>query len=567
MRVSNQDWGGSLVLATRDEKVLLGTVWCERYQILEVVGRGGMGTVYKARHLQIGREVALKVIHRRLCSDEKQVQRFEAEARTSSLLSHPNSIRVFDYGTSADGRLFMAMELLNGQTLQALLAKEGKLDAQRAAHIARQVLKALGEAHEKGLVHRDLKPENIFVCDVHGERDFVKVLDFGIAKAVGFDKDQAHLTQTGFICGTPRYISPEQALGHQVDGRTDLYAVGVLLYEMLSGRPPFLGDSPISIVMGHVYDDPPPVTEVDTTSHLARRLLALLEAAMRKSPPSRPASAEWMIACLDGKADIASLGAEVAVQVEAAPAPPEPQIEAPDSDADTLTLHRQASAPPEPKRAPRPQPEAAEITVIGRSPQTLKMEGEESTGVIPSVGRGAAPPAPVSTPPSLSLSGRRPRQPMRRVAVVGGLSLVAVALCSLGAWLVAGPTTSDEPKPEAVTSAQEPAAPPAPAPAPAPRPTPPAGTPAPALAPAPTTAGLTAGTALGRLTGPAAEPGKPVEATEAKPVLAPEGAAPPLPGTPAPLTAKTPPAPREAKPPKAETKNKPSTSKPAFDPF
>ena len=161
-----------------DIEELLGRVWCERYQLLEYIGRGGMGAVFKARQVHMGREVALKVIHRRLCQDEKQIQRFEQEARTSSKLNHPNSIRVFDYGTSDDGRLFMAMEFLKGKTLGQLITDEGTLHPERVAHIARQMFKSLAEAHELGLVHRDLKPENLML-DHEG---YLKMVDFGMAK-------------------------------------------------------------------------------------------------------------------------------------------------------------------------------------------------------------------------------------------------------------------------------------------------------------------------------------------------------------------------------------------------
>ena len=286
---------------------LIGKVWGERYEIQEFVGRGGMGSVFKARHLQMDRTVALKVIHRRLTQDEKQVRRFEQEARTSSKLNHPNSIRVYDYGTGDDGRLFMAMEFLHGDTLGQTISTQGPLPPNRVAHISRQIFKSLAEAHQLGLVHRDLKPENIVICEIYGEQDFVKVLDFGIAKAIGHGSDQASLTQTGFICGTPRYLSPEQALGQDVDGRADLYSVGVLMYEMLTGRPPFVGENPISIVMKHVHDDPPPLTGLERYGEQGRRLTWLVESLLKKTPNRRPSPGERIVAFLDGRIDEAEL--------------------------------------------------------------------------------------------------------------------------------------------------------------------------------------------------------------------------------------------------------------------
>jgi serine/threonine protein kinase len=289
-------------LVNHDEK-LIGRIWCDRYELLELIGKGGMGTVFKARQIKIDREVALKVIHRKLTHDEKSVQRFEKEALASSKLHHPNNIRVYDYGKSDDERLFIAMEFLRGQTLGDLISHEGPLDPSRVVHISRQIGKSLAEANQVGLVHRDLKPENIFICDIHGEPDFVKVLDYGIAKAVGGEGEHANLTQTGFICGTPRYISPEQALGQPVDGRSDLYAMAVLMYEMLTGRPPFMGENPISIVMMHVYDDPPPLVGMERYGLLGKRLTRLVGHMLEKNPNRRPPSAESVIRFLDGRID------------------------------------------------------------------------------------------------------------------------------------------------------------------------------------------------------------------------------------------------------------------------
>ncbi len=294
-------------MVKRADQELLGKIWGDRYEMLDLIGRGGMGTVFKARQLQINREVALKVIPRKLTQDEKQVMRFEREAMASSRLNHPNNIRVYDYGKGNDGRLFIAMEYLRGQTLADLIADQGALPAERVVHILRQLLKALAEAHQLSLVHRDLKPENIFLTEVYGEKDFVKVLDFGIAKSLTGEKESADLTQTGFICGTPRYISPEQALGQPVDARADLYAVAVLAYEMLTGRPPFLGENPISIVMKHVYDDPPPLTGMERYGDLGRRLTGLVTSLLEKNPARRPDSAERILLFLDGKLDLPEL--------------------------------------------------------------------------------------------------------------------------------------------------------------------------------------------------------------------------------------------------------------------
>ncbi|MCB9729352.1 MAG: protein kinase [Deltaproteobacteria bacterium] len=315
---------------------LLGRTWAGRYEILEFIGRGGMGLVFKARQIQMDREVALKVVHRQLCLDQKQVQRFQQEARTSSKLNHPNSIRVYDYGTTEDGRLFMAMEFLRGATLGQLLLREGPQHPERVVRIARQMFKSLAEAHQLGLVHRDLKPENIFICDIYGEHDFVKVLDFGIAKAIGPHADGANLTQTGFICGTPRYLSPEQALGQDVDGRADLYSVGVLMYEMLSGRPPFIGENPISIVMKHVHDDPPPLGGLERFGAVGRKLSWLIDRLLEKNPARRPTPADRIVAYLDDHIDESDLMGQPMPDRAPAISPPA----APELQADPLAQRR-----------------------------------------------------------------------------------------------------------------------------------------------------------------------------------------------------------------------------------
>lgn len=278
---------------------LIGRVFDNRYQITELIGRGGMGSVYKAIHIAMNQVVALKVMARSLTTDEKQVQRFYQEAKASSRLKHPNTIKVFDFGKSEDGNLYLAMEYLEGISLGTLLRQEKVLPVRRAIHIAKQVCKSLGEAHMNGLVHRDLKPDNVFICKVYGEEDFVKVLDFGISKFLEGDPDHENLTQSGLVCGTPLYISPEQALGRSLDGRADLYALGVILYEMVSGRPPFRGDTPIALVMKHIHDKPPPMKEHNPKLVVPDSLNNLIMRLLEKDRTKRPATAEEVIKALE----------------------------------------------------------------------------------------------------------------------------------------------------------------------------------------------------------------------------------------------------------------------------
>ena len=270
---------------------LIGRTFHDRFRVDSLLGRGGMGAVYKAQQLSMDKPVALKVLPAHLAEDEKQVQRFKQEGLTSSQLKHPNTIRVIDYGRSDDGFLYLAMELLEGTELQNVIKKQGNLEPARAIKIARQLCKSIGEAHEMGLVHRDLKPGNIFLCDFFGEKDFVKVLDFGIAKFMEEQPGQESLTQTGFICGTPLYIAPEQALGRPVSPATDIYSLGVILYEMLCGHPPFRAETPIAIVMRHIHDHPPPMQQFLPDLNVPPELETLIFQMVSKDPRQRPPSA------------------------------------------------------------------------------------------------------------------------------------------------------------------------------------------------------------------------------------------------------------------------------------
>src|SRR5215831_5501428 len=218
---------------------LPGRVIAGNFRIDKLIGSGAMGNVYKAEQLSLSKPVALKVLHAHLMSDEKLVMRFKREAKSASLLNHPNSIQIIDSGQDQDGTLYIAMELLAGRDLAQVLRDEFPLPLPRILRIMSQVLEALDEAHAQGIVHRDLKPSNIMLIERRGEKDFVKVCDFGIAKAItsdGKDEDrQAMLTIQGLVCGTPEYMAPEQARSEPIDGRVDLYAAAVILYQLVTG--------------------------------------------------------------------------------------------------------------------------------------------------------------------------------------------------------------------------------------------------------------------------------------------------------------------------------------------
>src|ERR1700761_3266418 len=230
--------GGELTESNRPEDPLLGCTLPGGYRVTHMVGVGGMGRVYCAEQVALGRTVAVKVVHPHLADDELAAARFLNEARTASRLSHPNSVAIFDFGRTDDGQPYIVMEYLRGRDLARVADDEGPLPLRRTVDILRQTLAPLDEAHALGVVHRDLKPDNIVLEPMRSGLDFVKVVDFGLAKVLDRDAPpglHGVLTQPGLVCGTPEYMSPEQARGDELDGRSDLYSLGVVLFEVLAG--------------------------------------------------------------------------------------------------------------------------------------------------------------------------------------------------------------------------------------------------------------------------------------------------------------------------------------------
>jgi serine/threonine protein kinase len=240
----------------RDHAHLIGTVIDGRYEIIECVGEGGMGVVYKARQKSIDRLVAIKMLSSTLAKDKSWVQRFYNEAKACSRLHHPNTIRMFDFGQTSDGQLFMAMEFLDGDSLREVIAKSAPMDPMRVLKIMVQCCASLSEAHNLGIIHRDMKADNIFLIDLPGSTDHVKVLDFGVAKLM-MAEDFA--TQVGVVFGTPQYMSPEQGRGEPLTPRSDLYGVGILAFEMLTGQVPFTDPNPMTVIQMHLQSPVPPL--------------------------------------------------------------------------------------------------------------------------------------------------------------------------------------------------------------------------------------------------------------------------------------------------------------------
>ena len=269
---------------------LIGRTVNDRYKILSVIARGGMGKVYRAEQAPLGRLVALKVLSPNYQgdSDVEFHKRFFLEASISAKLTHPNTVTVFDYGRTDDDIFYIAMELLEGRTLHRAIRDEGPFLPERAAHIARQICRSLREAHSMNVIHRDLKPANVYLVQHGDENDFVKVLDFGLVKDV--EKEGEDLTQTGLFMGSPKYMAPEQIRGERVDGRTDVYALGVLFYEMLTGKVPFDRPNSVNILMAHVHENAPSMNAMLPGTTFAGELEAIVMKAMAKKPDDRYAS-------------------------------------------------------------------------------------------------------------------------------------------------------------------------------------------------------------------------------------------------------------------------------------
>jgi len=287
----------------KDGAALVGKVLGGRYIVEAVIGKGGMGTVLRVRHSTLGRKFALKVLRREIVVDPPSVERFLQEAKIMASIRHPNLVEVTDFGelTRVDvpelgnfKQPFFVMELLEGETLADLLIRGGPLDARTAARIFKDVADALAAAHDKGVVHRDLKPDNIFLASTAAGRPTPKILDFGVAKLVGASK----LTRAGVVFGTPYYMSPEQATGQTVDHRTDQYALGIVMYEALTGVVPFDDDTQMGVMTKHAFVTPEPITAVVKDPRRLGAIAPIVMRCLEKRPEARFADTRELAAIL-----------------------------------------------------------------------------------------------------------------------------------------------------------------------------------------------------------------------------------------------------------------------------
>ena len=270
---------------------LLGQVIAERYHITKKLGEGGMGQVYLAEHVKMGRRCAIKIMMPGTMSDPDAISRFNREAANASRISHPNVCAIYDFGETPDGLIYLAMEFIEGKSLSGLMEDAGTLPLARAAAIVTQTAEALQVAHDLGIVHRDLKPDNIMVITTR-DKDTVKVVDFGIAKAIGGDDGKAQkVTKTGFVVGTPEYMSPEQLAGDGVDGRSDLYSLGLVFYKMLTGASPFPADSQQETMIKRLTDDPLPLAVARPDVRFPAEVQRVIDRALARSPDQRYRSA------------------------------------------------------------------------------------------------------------------------------------------------------------------------------------------------------------------------------------------------------------------------------------
>ena len=278
---------------------LIGKTFADRYEILSVLGKGGMSVVYKARHKLMGRIVAIKLLHPHLVSNEAAVKRFQQEAQAASSLNHPNVISVHDFGIINENQAYLVMDCLEGMTLSEVLENEEHISVERAARIFRQVCAGLEHAHEKGIIHRDLKPSNLCLIREDNGNELVKIVDFGIAKLLPQDGQQRQqLTQTGEVFGSPLFMSPEQCQAKPLDTRADIYSLGCVMYEALCGMPPLMGDTSYDTMTMHIKTQPQTFKQVAPNLDIPQDIEAIVLRCLEKRPEDRYQSAAQVLADL-----------------------------------------------------------------------------------------------------------------------------------------------------------------------------------------------------------------------------------------------------------------------------
>ena len=296
--------GASLTYAHTEEDPLIGRLIGGSFEVDALIGEGAMGRVYSANQIQLRKKVALKILRSNLVGDTTVVKRFEREAQAASRLDHPNCISIFGFGQEDEGELlWMAMEYIDGRDLGSIIAAEAPLTVERLVHVFSQVCEALDEAHSANIIHRDLKPANIVCFDHRRGNDFVKVLDFGIAKIMDPDENYQPLTRDGIVCGTPAYMSPEQVQGFELDPRSDLFSLGIILYQAITGKLPFFAESAVEVATKIVIDQPQTPSSIRPEwaypTELEAVVLKLLSKNKEDRYPDAMAVKDALEACLE----------------------------------------------------------------------------------------------------------------------------------------------------------------------------------------------------------------------------------------------------------------------------
>lgn len=455
-----------LVFATSGpQDALVGKVFNERFRIDAPLGRGGMGTVYKAMQLGMERVVAIKVIRHELASDLEAVRRFFREVKAASLITHHHAIQVFDHGQAETGELYLSMEYLDGRSLDTVLGDEGQLPWERAARIASEIAEALAEAHVRGLAHRDLKPANVMLLERVGHPDFVKVLDFGIAKFLHMDSWEGQVTRTGAMMGTPHYMAPDQAraarLGERLTTAIDVYALGVLLFEMLAGHRPFDGETPVDVLLAHVVR---PVPELPAECDAPQALRLLVRAMLQKDPRQRP-PAPALITAIHS---VLRQGGG-AVRTTRPTSPGIPRM------ASSTSIPRAATSPvlpraanPSPRSLPTPTGAISQVAPTGPAPSppiaappVLRQERPSGgTMMLPEAERPPAPPSATPARPD-----KKARQGARYVPwlLVGTVAVAALLLFVFMPSPAPEPAVEASSPPSAASGTHAPSPPPLPA--------------------------------------------------------------------------------------------------------
>ena len=430
----------------RRKDPLIGKTINGRFTILELIARGGMGKVYKAEQAPLGRICALKVLNPKYDGDDEPEfqRRFFLEASTASKLSHPNTVTIFDYGRDED-IYYIAMEYVRGRTLFQLIRDDGPLSEGRVAHIVRQVGRSLREAHALGVIHRDMKPANVLLLERSDEADAVKVLDFGLVKQVA-EGEGEDLTQQGLFMGSPKYMAPEQILGHRVCPATDIYALGVVAYELLTSRVPFDAGSSVKTLMAHVNDPPPSMRQVLPSILLSAPMEAIVMRCLAKEPEDRYPDVDHLLRDLTQVEG----GGTLTDSLQA------PAVRLPVSEARQL---RSSPPEPEPSGMTTRSVEYASYPPSGSAPVPRAADR-------PSLSESLAT-APSVTQPSLEIAPELSRRRLPAVGMwLGGAAVAAVLVAFLasrdpGSAVADGAptTTTSEPAAPTVTEAAAPVAP------------------------------------------------------------------------------------------------------------